>query len=431
MSLYYLLLRGWQHLGHSEFFVRSLSVLPALATLPVVYWLGRELFNRHVGLMATALITVNAYHVRYAQEARSYSLYVLLTALSCALFVDYLRQGPAASRRRHVAASALALYAHFYAGLIVVAQWLSVHLPGERSRFPETKKDWQWVAIAVAPAILFAATTGVGPLNWIQRPGLHDLYLCYSHLAGNGGWMLLVACGVAVLMGLWPFRRELFKAGADDNGPTGGLWARRFLLLWLFFPVLATLAVSMVRPMFVARYFVACLPALVMLVAAGLDRLRGGWSCAGLAVLIALSVQGTLSYYHRDFDLDRDDYRAASNYILDHSRPGDVAIFHIAMGRMPYEFYRLNYAGPGTPPTVVYPSRGEQIDYRDFMGKPTPELLESATRNYPRVWIVLKNNQGRGGPDPTTQSINSLFQPAYTHEQTLNVPGVEVRLYER
>src|SRR5438045_8948528 len=37
MSLYYLLLRGWLHFGGSESFVRSLSVLPGLATLPVVY----------------------------------------------------------------------------------------------------------------------------------------------------------------------------------------------------------------------------------------------------------------------------------------------------------------------------------------------------------------------------------------------------------
>src|SRR5882724_11633522 len=34
MSLYYVLLRVWLHLGQSEFFVRSLSVVIAVATLP-------------------------------------------------------------------------------------------------------------------------------------------------------------------------------------------------------------------------------------------------------------------------------------------------------------------------------------------------------------------------------------------------------------
>src|SRR5882672_1934717 len=41
MALYYLLLRGWLHFGRTEFFIRSLSVLTAVATLPAIYWLAR------------------------------------------------------------------------------------------------------------------------------------------------------------------------------------------------------------------------------------------------------------------------------------------------------------------------------------------------------------------------------------------------------
>ena len=48
MSLYYLFLRGWLHLGSSPFFIRSLSVVFSLAVLPAIYWLTAKLFNRHV-----------------------------------------------------------------------------------------------------------------------------------------------------------------------------------------------------------------------------------------------------------------------------------------------------------------------------------------------------------------------------------------------
>ena len=37
MSLYYLLLRVWLHFGQREFFIRSLSVVFAAATLPAIY----------------------------------------------------------------------------------------------------------------------------------------------------------------------------------------------------------------------------------------------------------------------------------------------------------------------------------------------------------------------------------------------------------
>src|ERR1700751_2119980 len=60
MSLYYLLLRAWLHLGHSPFLIRSLSAVIATATLPAVYWLARLLYDRRVALIAAALFAFNA-----------------------------------------------------------------------------------------------------------------------------------------------------------------------------------------------------------------------------------------------------------------------------------------------------------------------------------------------------------------------------------
>ena len=97
MSLYYLLLRIWLHFGQSEFFIRSLSVVIAAATIPAIYWLARLLYDRRVALIAAALLTVNAYSVRYAQEARSYALFLLLATLSSGFLIALLRE----PSRRH------------------------------------------------------------------------------------------------------------------------------------------------------------------------------------------------------------------------------------------------------------------------------------------------------------------------------------------
>src|SRR5687767_9124922 len=68
MSFYYLLLRGWTGLGDSEFVIRSLSVVFAIATLLVVYALGRRMFGTQTGLLAALLLATNAFHLRYSQE---------------------------------------------------------------------------------------------------------------------------------------------------------------------------------------------------------------------------------------------------------------------------------------------------------------------------------------------------------------------------
>ena len=108
MSLYYVLLRGWLHFGSSPFFIRSLSVIFSLATLPVIFWLAGRLFDRRVALVAVALMSFNAYHIRYAQEVRSYSLFVLLATLSSGFFVATLREPSRRNRAGYVLASVLA-----------------------------------------------------------------------------------------------------------------------------------------------------------------------------------------------------------------------------------------------------------------------------------------------------------------------------------
>src|SRR5258706_11298431 len=53
MLLYYVLLRGWLRVplkpGFSPFYIRSFSVLASLPTLPAIFWLGSNIFDRRGG----------------------------------------------------------------------------------------------------------------------------------------------------------------------------------------------------------------------------------------------------------------------------------------------------------------------------------------------------------------------------------------------
>ena len=90
MVLYTILLRGWLHFGQSEAFIRALSVVFSFATVPAIYVLARRMFSQRVGLIAALLLAINTYHIRYAQEARSYALYPLLCILSSIYFLKFI-----------------------------------------------------------------------------------------------------------------------------------------------------------------------------------------------------------------------------------------------------------------------------------------------------------------------------------------------------
>jgi mannosyltransferase len=445
MSFYYVLLRIWLHLGHSEFFIRSLSVLIAAVTLPAIYWVARGLYDRRVALVAAALFAFNAYSVRYAQEARSYALFLLLATLSSGFMIAFLREPSRSKWRGYVLSSVLAVYAHFYALLLLVGHGLAMRSVGSndptndqsnRHRSAQMRRAWIAIGLAVLPLLVFVAKTGAGPIRWIQRPGPRDVLEFYEHLAGGSSWILAVIFAVACIWAVIPLGRTLFARGQSWE-----TWRAHFLLVWLFLPVVLTVLLSLGRPVFLGRYMIFCLPALLILVAAGLARLRQSWMLAGaLTGILLLGLQGILFVYGHDFDSERDASGAASDFILDHAQPGDAVVFHIAATRVAYEFFRSLRSGENTAsprftaqlgPEILFPHHGAGLDYRDFTGKPTADLLRAAGRSHSRVWVMLMNNGPEENPDPTTAMLATVLPESFPKMLRWRFTKVEVCLYSK
>src|SRR6266566_629019 len=426
MSLYYLFLRFWLHLGNTPAFIRSLSVVFALATIPALYLLGRRLFDSRTGLIAAILLAFNAYHIRYSQEARSYALTVLLCVLSSLFFIGSLQNPSRRARLAHVLTSSLAVYAHFFAALVVLAQYFSLRFLDGAKIPAATRKNWRWIGLAILPVAMFVIATGAGPLSWIPRPSLRGLWVFAIFLTGNEGPRLVMASVIACVAAVLPLFLNQQRQSSWEN------WRYWFLALWLVFPMLLTVALSFARPLFLARYFVICLPALNLLMAAGLARLRSLWLVTpALIVLLILSLHGTVSYYERDFDLGRDNWADASQFLLSNARPGDAIVFDIAMGRMPYEYNRSILSPGSSGPTVLYPNHGPRITFMDFVGKPDYAKLKNSIYQYPRVWLVLSYVETPSGLEPNATSMVALLNAAYPEYKEYHFSGVDICLFAK
>ena len=75
MSLYFFLLKLWISLGDDEATIRFLSVIFSTASIPIIYLVGKELFDSRAGTIAAFLLGVNGFFIYYAQEARGYTLF--------------------------------------------------------------------------------------------------------------------------------------------------------------------------------------------------------------------------------------------------------------------------------------------------------------------------------------------------------------------
>jgi mannosyltransferase len=417
-GLYYTLLRGWMHLGQGEFVVRLLSVLPAVAAIPFLYLLGRRLFSETVGMMAAFLLAVNVFNLRYAQEARGYSLFAFLTVLACWFFV---RCTDAPQTKGNwaglVIALGLGMYAHFFAGFMLPVFWLAAAM--RKGIFP-----WRRFLISsgiivflAIPAVLFVATKNHGQVGWVQPTTWQDLYGLAILLSGRSGLVLLLLCAAGLLLAL--VRMLRLPARAERHA----LWGDALVWMWLVLPVAITVAVSMLKPMFVTRYLIFCLPAFVLLVAAGLDVIRPRLLLAGVLLAITgLSLRGVTDYYRTGFDPPEQDWRGTVHYMLSQTQPGDAVFFYHPLARLAYEYYRRRW--PQYPaPVVVFPPRA---DGRLLKGtQPDFALLPQLPKHYRRLWLVQN-----WGPDPFTDRMHRIFAAQYSQAEERNFSIIRIVLYQ-
>lgn len=91
--LYYLTAIVARFFGLSHYTLKLTTVLIGLATIPLFYLLGRELFNREVGLYAALWLAVSKWHVSLSRSGISFVLLLLLAAITMLALIRALRRG--------------------------------------------------------------------------------------------------------------------------------------------------------------------------------------------------------------------------------------------------------------------------------------------------------------------------------------------------
>src|SRR5438067_2508351 len=290
MSFYYLLMRGWIHLGHGEAWLRALSATFGVLAIPAIYFLGRALWGRSAGLVAALLLALNAYHIRYSQEARSYSLAVLLVILSVYFLVQFIQQPSRQGHWKYCAASALAVYSHFYAALVLLAQVVVVFkfVKFGEAAGQELRRAMHIILLALIPIVVFLVATGAGPIAWLPRPGWRDVHQFAIYLSGAGGDMLLGLYLIALVLAGIAWHRSRHEPGS---------WRYELVFAWLLLPVGIVFGLSLLKPIFMNRFLIVVLPALCLLAAAGITQIRNNFIGVALAVALLIgAAQGVRNF---------------------------------------------------------------------------------------------------------------------------------------
>ena len=126
--LHFYLLHFWIKLfGTSSFSVRSLSLIFSIATLPMLFFVGRKIKNDYLGLLLMLLFTFSNFHHSYGIEARTYPIFSFLFT---AILLYVLKFRVEMTLRNSLILgflSALLFYAHYMSILVIPFVFL-IHL---------------------------------------------------------------------------------------------------------------------------------------------------------------------------------------------------------------------------------------------------------------------------------------------------------------
>jgi uncharacterized membrane protein len=167
--------------------LRGLAALFGVLLLPATGWLCAEaLGNRRAGCLGMVLVAVSPVHLLYAQEAREYSLWALMTVLSSAALLRAARVGSARAWCLVGVCTLLGLYSHGLFPLVMFAQagWI-VAVAAKREHSGDDRGRY---LVGTYLGINLIALVPFAPWAWIVCKHLGRVDTCTSWMRESSAW---------------------------------------------------------------------------------------------------------------------------------------------------------------------------------------------------------------------------------------------------
>jgi hypothetical protein len=251
------------------------------------------------------------------------------------------------------------------------------------------------MAILSSPLLYFLLLSDGEDVSWIPNVGI--TVFVHHFRSHAGGWLLMAIYLVGVL--------AAFGYGLIGNANRGrARWPIGLLTAWIAVPPVLTFLVSLWVPVFVSRYLIVSLPALVLLVAVGVDVIRPAWmKYAILGVVVILSMVNNIPRYESAVE----NWRGVTSYVLENAGEGDMILFYGPHVLAPYTYYEERATSGASPEVIRYDLVGlddvtvtQDLSLLYVDDEAAVDALVSAVREGGdrQAWVVLAHDLSGAGP---------------------------------
>ena len=328
--LYFLILKLGSYFGGGEVLLRLFSVFFGLLSIPAIFLLAKQFFDLKTSVLASFLLSISPFLLRFDREVRMYSLFMFLTVITILFFIKALKRDKNYYWVGYVFFMVLTLYTHYHSFLVLASTWLFFFLEFNTYKSIWRKAFISQVVIAVfysfwlLPFIYHYFLYSAPVAGLIRFPSVYGfwikpLYLFYSFSLGQTilPWNYhivipgLILFMILFLLGLKSFSRREISI---------------FFGSFLFFPIVLGLFITELMP----RYFIFICPVFYLLIAGGINRLERKKH----QLIMILFLTAILSFPVRNYYLNQEfhilanvtPWREVGKYIKDNFHENDILI---------------------------------------------------------------------------------------------------------
>lgn len=406
MPLFYFFIHPLKGLENQEFWLRLVPMVFGCITIILVFFVGRNLLGKRVGLFGAFLIAISPFHIWYSQEARPYALLIMISLLSVLLLQHLMKNDSRLLPKIVFVFVTAALFYSHPVGIAVIGFEATYLLLNERKRWKEWLLVFGCVGLLLFPGLYrmliispdasanthyvfnpfaiaytgwaFGTGYSLGPnMVELHMPGRSDILFSYLPLIAPVMiiYFTLFALGIV----------QLHKKGSAV------LW---FTTFWLIFPVAFAVLGSIysVHP-FNVRYAILAFPAFILVIASGIYGLNKGWlRSLALLFLCVISFWSLKGYFFNE-EYHRENNRAAGEFLTEHANEGDLILGTAAYTIKNLKYYyrgNHNLTFVGYPSSRISYTNGSEVPGALFVNEKSLETeLMSIIADKESFWLFL------------------------------------------
>lgn len=337
--------------GYSVWTLRFVSVLFGVAGIAGTYLLAKEMFNKKVAYYAAILIAVNQFQIYYSQEARMYAMLFFTSVMSFYFLIRLLKAPNYKSTLFYAVFASLMLYTHFFALFTFFAQLLLLLLwtiSKDSSLELRTKLKFGLISIALIflfylPVLPFFNAANNKTSMWIQYPE-QDVYTqIIKEFFGKSELVLFFVIPLIFLYILNVYKIKSDKTSLLSAFNEKGIGSFIILLIWIFVTLLIPYVASFVKlPMIVSRYFIIVLPAIILMVAKGLDLIKSQSLQITILVTVVFLSFTDIVFVKKYYSVpNKTQFREATDFIKQNNTKNEKVVSSLGW-YLPYFFQNKN-----------------------------------------------------------------------------------------